>query len=463
MLTHYGDQTYNYHDYYVISWHLIPHMLHEVIVSIFSFCFPLLLAEKVALTLNALLLPASIYYLLKVSNPGKTWPGLLAFTMVLSYPFFRGYHDYTLSISLYFLTLGYWYSHHTRKTWITIPLLWLLSVLVYMAHLKTFALLTFSIGWISFHRQRDWRLAAQNALLTTLPGWFLVVDFLSLNTQSSWVNHHDTTWLNPLRAGEYFLTQFFYSVSLPAFYATLLPWLVLGLLLLWMCRKTNISISQVAAAIGKHPLASLCAFLLLLYFVIPYKMLGWHKVNIRLTPFILGLLLASIAAIPQLNVSRTVKTGFGILVALGILLQSAWTTLEVRRMNQAIAQYNEGIAHFLPNATLLPIHNDNPAFGAIRPLTRAHEYYHIAKGGANGQGIAQMNTLSMMWYRTYPTDKIFPVYLPGETASLQAISERYDFVLVMGMTDAIFADLQAAGFVTVFRNQLITLLRNPRI
>lgn len=463
MLTHYWDSTYNYSNYYVIPWHPIPHMLHEIIMSMASLCLPLLLAEKVALTINALLLPSSIYYFLRVSNQNNTWPGYLAFTMILSYPFFRGYHDYTLSVSLYFLTLAYWSSHHNKTSSIKIPLLWLLSVFVYLAHLKTFALLAFSIGWINFYLKRDWKLAAKEALLTTSPGWFLVLDFLSLNTQSNWVNRHDTTWLNPIQASEYFFTQFFYSVSLPAFYASILPWLALGLLILGMCRKTNVTIPKIIASVVNHPLASLSTFLILLYFIMPYKMLGWHKVNIRLIPFILGLLIVSMASSPQLNVSRAVRNGFGILVAICTLLQSACMTHEVLQMNRAITQYNEGIDHFLPNSTLLPIHNDNPAFGFIRPLTRAHEYYHIAKGGANGHGIAQMNTLSMMWYRTYPTDKMFPVYRPGDTTSLQAISERYDFVLVMGMTDAILADLHAAGFVVVFSNQLITLLRNQRI
>lgn len=463
MLTNYWSQTYNYQDYYVISWHPIPHMLHEILVSFVSFCLPLLLAEKVALTINALLLPGSIYYFLKASSQSKTWPGYLAFTMILSYPFFRGYHDYTLSISLYFFTLAYWYSHRTRQSWITLPILWFLSVLVYLAHLKTFALLAFSIGWVSLQLQRDWKKAATEALLTTLPGWFLVIDFLGLNTQSSWVNHQDTAWLNPLRAGEYFFTQFFYTVSLPAFYATLLPWMTISVLILWIFRKACITIPQIVVYTINHPFASLCVFLLILYFILPYKMLGWHKVNVRLIPFILGLLITSMASAPQLNNSGNVKLGFGILVAICALIQSAYITQEVRQMNRAITLYNQGIDHFLPNSTLLPIHNDNPAFGAIRPLTRAHEYYHIAKGGANGQGIALMNTLSIMWYRAYPTHMIFPDYLPGDAVSLQAISEKYDFVLVMGMTDAILSDLDAAGFVTVFSNELITLLRNQRI
>jgi hypothetical protein len=206
----------------------------------------------------------------------------------------------------------------------------------------------------------------------------------------------------------------------------------------------------------------LLLFLVIAYFLVPYKIIGWHKANVRLVPFIAGLLLAGVASLPHLNVTAAVRRSFIATVVAATACVTALMTPEIIRMEALVREYNSGIEAFETNARLLPILVENPAFGAIRPITRAHEYYHLAKGGANGGSIPSMNTLSVMWYREYPVRKTFPRFESGDAECLAAIGAAYDFVLVFGEDPAVDSQIESAGFSEVHREGRTRLFRNSR-
>ena len=136
---------------------------------------------------------------------------------------------------------------------------------------------------------------------------------------------------------------------------------------------------------------------------------------------------------------------------------------EVVNDEKWIADYTSGIEQFEQNSTLLPIHLSNPLRGQVRPLTRAHEYYNLAKGGGNGYGASFFNTLVPIWYREYPVSKVFPRYdADNPEESLKTISEFYDFVLVMGEDPELRERLAAVGFVNVNHAGIIDLFRNEK-
>uniref|UniRef100_A0A7C4LIX2 Glycosyltransferase RgtA/B/C/D-like domain-containing protein n=1 Tax=Schlesneria paludicola TaxID=360056 RepID=A0A7C4LIX2_9PLAN len=460
MFLRYGDPTYNYADFYVRNWHPIPHLLHDALVGVASLALPLLTAEKVVLTFNALLLPAAIFAWLTAVAPSRRWLGYLSFLMVLNYPFFRGYHDFTLSLGLYYLALAYWYGRRHHMTCGQWAVLAVLSVLVFLSHLLTFALLAGSIGWIRLFETRSWTKASATVALATWPGWLLAADYVWLNSRASWINREDTEWLPLHWTAEFFFRQFFHTVSTPAYYVAVAAWawIVVFACLGW--KQSGGSMTEGLKRLLRHPLTSLLVFFICLYFVMPYKILGWHKANIRLVAVILGMLLASVATMPRLDISQGMQRLFLGTVAAATAVQTACVTPEVVRMNAALMQYVSGVKHFARKATLLPIHLENPAFGGIRPLTRAYEYYHLAHGGANGHSLPSMNTLSIMWYREYPITRRFPIYEPGNPEVLAAIRAAYDYVLVLGSDDRVFDELAAAGFEVVHRNERIQLFRN---
>ena len=53
------------------------------------------------------------------------------------------------------------------------------------------------------------------------------------------------------------------------------------------------------------------------------------------------------------------------------------------------------------NSLMLPMESEAFDVGTIPPLAHAYDYYPLFRGGANGKGIAQFNTVTPVVYRAY--------------------------------------------------------------
>jgi hypothetical protein len=91
-------------------------------------------------------------------------------------------------------------------------------------------------------------------------------------------------------------------------------------------------------------------------------------------------------------------------------------------------------------------------------LAHAYDYYAIFRGGANGKGIAQFNTVTPMVYRSYPTRERFPV--PDRGDDLHAISRAYDYVLLWGGGSWPVSQLRKGGFDLVHEQGDLRLFEN---
>ena len=461
MFVQYSNPKWDFSEHYIRNWHPIPHMLHDSLVGLVSTVLPLLVAEKIVLTAYVLLLPASVFYFLSVVAPAKEFLGYLSFLMIYSYPFFRGYHDFTLSIPLFFFGLAYWMRHREHLGKRQAVWLMVISTLVYLSHLFTFALLAGAIGWICLFERRSLSRAVGTSLLITLPGWLLFVDYLLLNAGSTWLDPSDTFWPPFLLTAERFLHFFFYTVSIPAFVIALLPWLWLGVFVVLRAVASGARVREVLRVAARRPLPKLVILLLVAYLICPYHALGWHKVNVRLIPFILVLLLGCLGQIPRTAEGKRIRLAFLATILTSVVCTSGLLTREVMRMDRLLAEYVSGCDAFEPNSRLLPIHLENPRFGRIRPLSRAYEYYHIEKGGVNGKSLPSLNTLSIMWYRSHPVERLFPKYdEESPERSLKRIAEAYDYVLVWGTDGELVGRLEQHRFTRVHKSGKLELYRN---
>jgi len=461
MFKEYGDSRWDYAQYYVRNWHPIPHMLHDSAVGLVSCVAPLLIAEKIVLSLYVVLLPASVFYLLGVVAPEKRHLAYLSFLMVYSYPFLRGYHDFTLSIPLFFFALGYWLRHRDHPGIRHRFVLPVLGAFVYLAHLFTFALLAGTVAWIGLFETRRPAKALGASLLVTWPGWILFADYVAINTRATWLNASDTSWLPLHWTVENFIRQYFHSVSVPAYVAAVLPWTWLAVPLLVALAACRGNTRKALFAAIRHPFGSLLLFLVLAYLTLPYKCLGWHKVNVRLVPFVLPVFLACVGQMPGQWMGTGVRRAFVATTLVALLAVVGFTTVELVRMDAMLCEYTSGIDAFEANSRLFVVHSENPAFGQIRPITRAHEYYHVKKGGANGYSLPALNTLSLMWYRTYPVDRVFPRFDPhAPRESMESIRKEYDYALLWGEDRRWVERLEDHGFEPVHHRGRLRLFRN---
>lgn len=417
----------NYFDYYELAPHPIPHLLHTVLVAIVSFAMPVLVAHKLMISLYIVLLPLSVFYFLSAVDRQRTIYGYLSFLFVYNLPLMRGYHDYALGIPVVLFTLGYWLRTRAHPTFMRTATLAGLILLAYLSHIFNFLMLGLAISLLTLYETR--RISRlMLALVPFLPTSVLIVDFaVLLLTNSVWVNRADFEMFGLPRAVEHFV-QFTYTLSVTSGVAAVIPFAfaIYGVAITLRNAITEWRRSQLIAG-GAFIL--LFGVLVLAYFAMPHKFFGWHFANTRFIPFVL---VAALACAAPLKTAR-LRQAFLCTTAAAAGTIYLLMTLQFVRVDRQIADYVSGVDKFRTGGLLYPIDFRADGFGQIQPLTRAHEYYHIFRGGANGRGIAMFNTLTPLPYRIYPVNRQFPVWRPDDPARRAAmLADTYDHVLSWG-------------------------------
>jgi hypothetical protein len=295
--------------------------------------------------------------------------------------------------------------------------------------------------------------------LLYVPAGLLLLDFVLLNMRSAqWVDTQDVEWLAPHSAAEGFFYNFFYTVSGAAYAVAFVP-LLFGAYLVFRTLTRNYQQSgrRVYAAIAGNPWLVLFAITLALYFVSPFKLIGWHFVNARFVPYVI------LFATAGLSVSGyRIRRAAVITTAAAALAIYALVAINIRQANRALDDYVSGVDKIRANSVMLPLVFDTLEVGQISVVARGYEYYPIFRGGANGKGIAQFNTLTPMVYRSYPTSQVFPSWHASRSSDLSDVSRVYDYVLVWGqdadsdrlLRDAAFDLVHEQGKLRVFENRL---------
>jgi hypothetical protein len=450
----------NYSQYYEVHWHPIPYLAHTVPAYLLGFLMPIHTAQKVTVSLYAVTLPMSVFFLLWVVDRGKLSWGFLSFLIVLNWPLFRGYLNYAQGLPFFFTALGYWYwRRHELRGW-RMPLMMLLVLLVFWSHPFLIAMLGLVMTFCYFHESRDLRGYVWSVIVPFVPAFAGGLAYLRLSLSSAqWLETAELEFLSPPRAIDYFVRKFFCLYT---------PWVGVLVaiaflpLLLMLGRKVLGHFNT-----GPWPgLKALCAdrFLLLwlgvtcVYFVVPYKLMGWHYVNMRVIPLVL--VFAMLAAPP---LPRRFRFGLGAAWCAVALIVYGVTARDVAYVNQRLDDYISGVAFVEPGKLYLPVSLDNPRIGELRPLTRAFEYYPLLAGGADGNSWAQFNTITPVWYKHYPYEETFPPLDPEDIeGSLPRIGEVYDYAIFLGRDEAVLSAFRAAGFEPLHEQGDLVLYENLR-
>ena len=458
MLHDYTNPAFNYAEFYVPSFHAIPHLVHTLLVYLLAFVFPLLVAHKIVISLYALLFPVSVFWFLATVNPKRVAAGYVTFLFIYSVPLLRGYHDYALGIPLVFLTLTYWLRHRDRMTVFSSALVMLLIVCVYLSHVFNFMVLGLAMVVFAVHQRRSLRPVYQIAILL-LPAALLLAEYTVYNVQHAvWLNKSELMYLAPHVAVNSFFERFFSAFSATAYYLAVTP-LLLGIpMLSRSLKKAYRRSGQVWYRVAFYsPALTLFLLLTLLYLVTPFKLLGWHYVNVRFVPYVIIFALASLNASGRLERRAVVMTIS--IAALGIFYIN---TVHFQRTGRMLEEYLSALPKMRPNSVLLPLAFDGSQVGRMSPLAHAYDYYHIYRGGANGKGIAKFNTVTPMVYRTYPVTRVFPRWESYRPARMHRVVQTYDYVLIWGgdLNTTVF--LQQAGFKVVHEQGQLRFFENRR-
>lgn len=461
MMREYQNPAFDYARYYVPAWHAIPHLLHTLVVYAVSFVVPVLTAHKVVISLYAVGLPASVFWFLSRVAPSKMAYGFASFLLVFNLPLLRGYHDYTLGIPLVVAALAVWYPYRHALTAGRRLGLTLLVVLIYLSHL--FNLLVFGLLVLVLSapdRGRGMR-RVMTLAPSFVPSLILLADFAWFHvTHSSWMVASELEFFAPHRAIPNFFERFFHTVSSVAWPIATVPWVLICSFVAKAAydgvRRTTTSAHETATRLDPWLAASLA--LVTAYFVFPYKILGWHYVNVRLVPYVL---IVACAAAPVWS-SRRLRLGFVALTAISAVAVFALTAAGFRDTDRDLKEYVSGMAKAERNRLWLPMSFEMSKVGTVYHTSRAHEYYVLSLGGANGKGIARFDTVTPLRYRWPIEEGRFPNWDRTEPASsMRRIAETYDYVLVWGRNLEFEGRLSAASFVEIHRHGRVAIYAHP--
>lgn len=219
-------ENYRIRDLYKLNIRVFPNWTSHLLLSTLLYVVSPQVAEKILLTVIVVLIPASYFYFLDAIRKGGITFGWLGFTFSYSSLLFMGFYNFTLSVSLFFFTLGFWWKHRNDMRPGHVGMLYLLLIVLFASHFISFSLVLIAMAIITAcsnigemvravwpHRGDALRLSARLHLCAPpfksglgfigcmLPMYFIWLTFYLQNTYDYTGGYHkDTTWLK-----EYFL------------------------------------------------------------------------------------------------------------------------------------------------------------------------------------------------------------------------------------------------------------------
>ncbi len=471
MMRDFSHPAFNYSDFYQFFFLLIPNLVFHSIVYLLSLIIPLLTAYKIVISINLILLPASVFYLIYNVDQRKTLYGFAVYAYTFNYYVIKGYDSYYMGLAFSFFTLGYFFKYKNLLRTREIISLALLFVITYVTHFFSFFMI---LGIIILYllTQKNSLPQIKKVLIATIPSLLLFTQYLifTLQRSHSLVTGGKTYWIrfHPLFENiKDYLRMSNYSVSDGAIYVF---WVLL-VFLFYQLAKTGYQDwrvlqkevpddsfkEKIAEFIQRNPFMFVFFVLSVMYFILPFEVAGWPKLNNRLLPYIFVLLLM----IPKPFSHRKQWDMFLTTSVVVSLIIYGFTAYYLITANQMLEIYLSGLPYVEQNKKLLPVHLEEYVVGKIRPLRWAFNYYNFYKGGATGLSFAYVTGRAPIQY-TKPVDEILPRFYPeaADKMDMSKFQKAYDYVLFWGEDEHIFNMFRSSGFKEVFHNQKLRIFEN---
>ena len=372
-------------EYLVPNQTLEPNLAIYYILLFCSWFVDLYVAEKILLTLYAVLLAGAARYVVVEINPRAAVISLLFIPTIFTMFIHMGLYNFSLSIGLYLLLLGYWYPRRAQMTPLRLGIFALLALLLVLVHLLGFALLLVTLAAVSlFEAGQAWcqaqraggRRAALGAHLrralelglAALPGLGVALSFFLRHGVDGGdeVVQDRLDLLVRLLAMDHLYS--FARIELVLYAPFVL--LVAGLLGVALVRRWRAP-RRLDATDG---LACAAGVVLLLYFFLPLTTKD-VPVAERLLPFLFALTFFWLATLTPPSWLRRAICAVVTLVCIATTGYRFW---QYDRLNGFIAEYVSAADWIAPNSTLLPIHfwHESDVASGHRLTWRINPLYH---------------------------------------------------------------------------------------
>jgi len=354
--------------YFALNPHVEPNIAVYPLLALFSHLTESGTAEKLLVSLFAILLAvAGLYAVASVNR--QAWPlSVLLLPMIFGYYLHMGFYNFVLSLIGFLFVFGYWLRHRQRLTWPRLLLFAAASLALVTVHLVGFVVLAYAIGvsslvlWIharraAEHPRPSWQDLGWEWLrlgLAFLPPILLAASFVLRHQVHSEALLSERSLLIQL-----FTAKFLFSFSrLERILA--LPLLLAGAALaIWNLRASLRNGLALA-------LLTVIGGLVLIYLFVPLNTRGVPLAN-RLVPFMAALGALWLAS--GYTAATAARHRLAILGAvLSTLLLTAHRAAAYREIDDYTREYMSAASHIEPRSTLLPIN----FWGRRHPLGGDH-------------------------------------------------------------------------------------------
>jgi len=364
--------------YFEIRPTIAPNALFHIATIALSYLFGLLVAQKIAIALYFILLPLSVLYFIEGADARRAWASVFVLPFVLNSTVAYGFFNYLWSVPASFFLLGFFMrkisdGSYERKA----PLLNLGALALYSAHLFGFALYAlFAFAFAAERigiRKAAVAVAKSSALAISLSAIFAAQSLLG-NTASQ------APGLN---------IQIQYLVSAYYFFPSYLNLPTWSFLAYWFASLfflglVIVRIGDLAAGKERSGVAAtvLISLLLVLFAILPDRMLGWDLIKSRFLLFLVAL--SPLLANPKEGRKPVIAIILAVLAVSSIkLLGDFGNALEGSSfVHGAVA----GLPMMEPNGTVAPFFRSSGYFAP--GLYHTWAYYCIEKECASPQSFA---------------------------------------------------------------------------
>ncbi|MFC1717146.1 hypothetical protein ACFL6S_26020 [Candidatus Poribacteria bacterium] len=152
ILKHYDNPEYVFSKFYEVRKSPIPNWASHFSMMLLMYLVPPLIAEKILLTGYIVLMALSMLYLLSAVEAGRTPLAFIGFPFIYNYLLLMGFYNFSLSVALLMLAVGYWWKHYETFDVKNMSILGLLLVVLYFCHLVSLVLAMLSIVTVAILR-----------------------------------------------------------------------------------------------------------------------------------------------------------------------------------------------------------------------------------------------------------------------------------------------------------------------
>ena len=414
-------ENYKIREVFKLNLTVFPNWAAHAIITSLMYVFPPIVCEKILLSICIVALPLSLFYFLNAVDRGKTLFGFLGFIYAYNYLLHMGFYSFTLSMPMFFFTLGYWWKHKDQMRLPRLGILYVLLLCTYLCHYQSYLQLVLAMSFFAFfwyiysacvetwgskeHPQRNGSSGALKAFAGKLKplllflGVMLPVYFITFSYYLSSTVGYEREYRSLKTLKEYFFgnkSLVYYRDEHILIMRILLVFLAIAFLLtLYQRVLTAYRFRRDSASTGarlwtrivngKEQFLIMAGILTIIYFKAPHYVLsGGSWINDRVHLYIFLIILPFFSV----GFHRYVRHAMaGIMIALS-LWHVGYTVHDYYYLNKEIADLTSGVGMLEENTTMSVRCSDwrgSDYLGNIKYLTpfgHAASYYCLENGVA---------------------------------------------------------------------------------